>query len=83
MSKDKEVVHEKISVTEKSMIGAIVGDIVGSRFEWHNRKSGVVGSPVEGDFETHGSYGDRPCEESYFRGPDPANRPLKGCLIFG
>ena len=21
------------------MIGAIVGDIVGSRFEWHNRKS--------------------------------------------
>ncbi len=23
----------------KSMIGAIVGDIVGSRFEWHNRKS--------------------------------------------
>ena len=39
MSKDKEVVHEKISVTEKSMIGAIVGDIVGSRFEWHNRKT--------------------------------------------
>ena len=21
------------------MIGAIVGDVVGSRFEWHNRKS--------------------------------------------
>ena len=24
---------------ETGMIGAIVGDIAGSRFEWHNRKS--------------------------------------------
>lgn len=24
---------------ESKMIGAIVGDIAGSRFEWHNRKT--------------------------------------------
>ena len=26
----------------RTMIGAIVGDIVGSRFEWHNRKSKLL-----------------------------------------
>ena len=45
MSAEKEVVQEAISdeIVQtsggKTMIGAIVGDIVGSRFEWHNRKS--------------------------------------------
>ena len=40
MSKEKEVVHEKISAEGgRSMMGAIVGDVVGSRFEWHNRKT--------------------------------------------
>ena len=29
----------KEEIQEPSMIGAIVGDIAGSRFEWHNRKS--------------------------------------------
>lgn len=27
---------------ESKMIGAIVGDIAGSRFEWHNRKSKLL-----------------------------------------
>ena len=31
------------------MIGAIVGDIVGSRFEWHNRKSKDFELFVTGD----------------------------------
>ena len=30
---------EGSSLSVKTMMGAIVGDIVGSRFEWHNRKS--------------------------------------------
>ena len=29
----------KFSVTESLMFGAIVGDIIGSRFEWHNCRS--------------------------------------------
>ena len=43
MNKEKEVVRETVSEKSptgvKSMMGAIVGDVVGSRFEWHNRKS--------------------------------------------
>ena len=30
---------KKESKMKNGMIGAIVGDIVGSRFEWHNRKT--------------------------------------------
>ena len=30
---------EYVIERESEMIGAIVGDIAGSRFEWHNRKS--------------------------------------------
>ena len=43
MDKEKEVAREagmeNASMGVKSVIGAIVGDIAGSRFEWYNRKS--------------------------------------------
>ena len=38
MNKSKEAICETTSANEKTMIGAIVGDIVGSRVEFANHK---------------------------------------------
>ena len=38
ISREQRVGDKMKSEMKNGMIGAIVGDIAGSRFEWHNRK---------------------------------------------